>query len=162
MPPKRRKDDKGDTPPNKKTKSMDGHENERPAIDVNWAIPKEKGKPIYEEKYATEYAQLLYQRAREEIRPQQTPLPDAQLRAPIYRLNTAKNLLAGNRYKPSASLRNLFNDVKGWSTQEQESRYHMTHLKQHFNDEDWNIAVVISRAEKNGIFVLNADQRLEV
>jgi len=44
----------------------------------------------------------------------------------------------------------------------QDVRYTLAHLEQNFNEEDQNIAVVLSRAENNEIFVLNVDERLEV
>ena len=74
MPPKRGKDDQGHRQHSKRTKSEDDHYHKRPAIEVNWAIPKEKAKSIYKAVHAIEYSQALYQRAREDINPQQTPL----------------------------------------------------------------------------------------
>ncbi|KAG9194492.1 hypothetical protein G6011_04527 [Alternaria panax] len=161
MPPKRKEDDKGHGQPEKRTKSEDNHNDNQHVIEVNWAIPKEKLEPIYKEKHAIEYAQALYQRDREEIYPQQTPLPDPQHRAPIYQ-KKSNNLLATEQNWPSASLRSLFNDIKNKSIKEQDLRYNLAHLEQNFNEEDQNIAVVLSRAENNEIFVLNQDTRLEV
>jgi hypothetical protein len=59
-------------------------------------------------------------------------------------------------------LRSLFNEIKRKSTTVQDVRYTLAHLEQNFNEEDQNIAVVLSRAENNEIFVLNVDERLEV
>lgn len=161
MPPKRKENDLGDDSPSKKTKSKDDEE-KRPAINVNWAIPKEKNKPTYQKIYANRYAQALYLRAQDEINPRLTPLPGPQLRTPIYRSKTTKDVLAKSSHLLSASLRNLFNDIKRRSTQEEDSPYIAAHIEQHFDEEDPNIAVVLSRAENNGIFTLTEDQRLEV
>jgi hypothetical protein len=164
MPPKSKEADKGDGSPKKKTKSNEDRQDEQSVVNVDWVIPKEKRKPIFKEIYAKRYAQTLYQRAREEIsiNPQQAPLPNAQLRTPIYRSQTAKDLQATNPYLPSASLRNLFNHIKRRSTQQEDSPYKPAHLSQRFNNEDRNVAVVLSRAEDNEILTLTGDQRLEV
>ncbi|KAH8622274.1 hypothetical protein IG631_22996 [Alternaria alternata] len=162
MPPKRGKDDQGHRQHRRRTKSEYDHYHKRPAMEVNWAIPKEKAKSIYKEVYAIEYAQALYQRAREDINPQQTPLPDPQHRTPIYQIKKSKDLLAADQNRPSASLRSLFNEIKRKSTTVQDVRYTLAHLEQNFNEEDQNIAVVLSRAENDEIFVLNEDEQLEV
>jgi hypothetical protein len=162
MPPKRGKADQGHRQHSKRTKSEDDHYHKRPAIEVNWAIPKEKAKSIYKDVHAIEYSQALYQRAREDINPQQTPLPDPQHRTPIYQIKKSKDLLAADQNRPSASLRSLFNEIKRKSTTVQDVRYTLAHLEQNFNEEDQNIAVVLSRSENDEIFVLNEDERLEV
>jgi hypothetical protein len=59
-------------------------------------------------------------------------------------------------------LRSLFNEIKRKSTTVQDVRYTLAHLEQNFNEEDQNIAVVLSRSENDEIFVLNEDERLEV
>ncbi|CAN9132980.1 unnamed protein product [Alternaria alternata] len=96
------------------------------------------------------------------INPQQTPLPDPQHRTPIYQIKKSKDLLAADQNRPSASLRSLFNEIKRKSTTVQDVRYTLAHLEQNFNEEDQNIAVVLSRSENDEIFVLNEDERLEV
>ncbi|KAI4714197.1 hypothetical protein J4E89_001647 [Alternaria sp. Ai002NY15] len=160
MSPKRKKTGHGDDPPKaKKTRSEDTPDDDTTKTDVNWFIPKEKGKNIYKEKCAAEYAQILYEKAREEISPQQAPLLDPQFRTPVFQ-KQGKDLRAGDKYRPSASLRNLFNDIKSRSIDKEEG-HSITHFQQQFGD-DANIAVVLSRAEDNATFVLNEDQRLEV
>ncbi|KAI4652632.1 uncharacterized protein J4E79_008939 [Alternaria viburni] len=160
MSPKRKKTGQGDDPNKaKKTRSEDTPEDETATTNVNWFIPKEKGKNIYKEKCATEYAQILYEKAREEISPQQAPLLDPQFRTPVFQ-KQGKDLRAGDKYRPSASLRNLFNDIKSRSIAKEEG-HSLTHFQQQFGD-DANIAIVLSRAENNATFILNEDQRLEV
>ncbi|KAI4942131.1 hypothetical protein J4E91_010330 [Alternaria rosae] len=160
MPPKRKKTGKGDDPPKaKKTRSEYTHDDDTTTTAVSWTIPKEKGKYVYQEKCAAEFAQALYGRARDEIRPQQTPLSDPQFRTPVFQ-KKGNDLRARDKYKPSASLRNLFNDIKSKSIHKEEG-HSITHFQQQF-DGDTNIAVVLSRAENNASFALNEDQRLEV
>ncbi|KAI4671648.1 uncharacterized protein J4E78_000144 [Alternaria triticimaculans] len=160
MSPKRKKTGHGDDPPKaKKTRSEDTPDDDTTKTDVNWFIPKEKGENIYKEKCAADYAQILYEKAREEISPQQAPLLDPQFRTPVFQ-KQGKDLRAGDKYRPSASLRNLFNDIKSRSIDKEEG-HSITHFQQQFGD-DANIAVVLSRADDNATFVLNEDQRLEV
>ncbi|KAI4686869.1 uncharacterized protein J4E84_005240 [Alternaria hordeiaustralica] len=160
MSPKRKKAGHGDDPPKaKKTRSEDTPDDDTTKTDVNWFIPKEKGKNIYKEKCAAEYAQILYEKAREEISPQQAPVLDPQFRTPVFQKN-GKDLRAGDKYRPSASLRNLFNDIKSRSIAKEEG-HSIAHFQQQFGD-DANVAIVLSRAENNATVVLNEDQRLEV
>ncbi|KAI4917253.1 hypothetical protein J4E90_003760 [Alternaria incomplexa] len=160
MSPKRKETGQGDDPPKaKKTRSEDPPDDDTTKTDVNWFIPKEKGKNVYKEKCAAEYAQILYEKAREEISPQQAPLLDPQFRTPVFQ-NKGKDLRAGDKYRPSASLRNLFNDIKSRSIDKEEG-HSITHFQQQFGD-DTNIAVVLSRAENNATLVLDGYQRLEV
>ncbi|KAH6882138.1 hypothetical protein BKA58DRAFT_350775 [Alternaria rosae] len=160
MPPKRKKTGKGDDPPKaKKTRSEDTPDDDITTTAVNWIIPKEKGKDVYQEKCAAEFAQALYQRARDEIRPQQTPMSVPQFRTPVFQ-KKGNDLRAEDKYRPSASLRNLFNDIKSRSIHQEEG-HSITHFQQQFGG-DANIAVVLSRAENYASFALNEDQRLEV
>lgn len=160
MPPKRKKTGKGDDPPKaKKTRLEDTPDDDTTTTAVSWIIPKEKGKDVYQEKCAAEFAQALYGRARDEIRPQQTPLSVPQFRTPVFQ-KKGNDLRAGDKYRPSASLCNLFNDIKSRSIHKEEG-HSITHFQQQF-DGDANIAVVLSRAENYASFALNEDQRLEV
>jgi hypothetical protein len=160
MPPKRKNAEKKGESPKKKTRSEDTPESDGTTVEVNWAIPKGKGKQIYQERYATKHAQGLYGRARNEIRSQQTPLSVPQFRTPVFQTERGNDLQAEDKSKPSASLRNLFNEIKSKSAQK-EDRNDLAHFEQQFG-ENSNTAVVLSRAENDATFVLNEDQSLEV
>ena len=160
MSPKRKETGQGDDPPKaKKTRSKDTPDDDATKTDVNWFIPKERGKNVYKENCATDFAQNLYEKARDEIRPQQTPLSDPQFRTPVFQ-KKGKDLRVGDNYRPSASLRDLFNNIKSRSSQKEEGRS-ITNFQQQFDGKP-NIALVLSRAENSAILALDEDQRLEV
>ncbi|RMZ72420.1 hypothetical protein GMOD_00007401 [Pyrenophora seminiperda CCB06] len=132
---------------------------------VNWAIPKTKAKKKNEQipdAHLTDaYAEALYGLSPDELKTVQTPLPDAQLRAPIYQKASAKDLAPNDVNQSTSALRSFFNSIKQRSTSSTKSPYHLNILTQTFGQGE-DTALVLSRAEDAEIKVLDEDGRLEV
>ncbi|EUC42995.1 hypothetical protein COCMIDRAFT_102053 [Bipolaris oryzae ATCC 44560] len=133
----------------------------RASIQVDWAIPKAKRKNDFDRKYLDDYAQPLYAREPDELRPTQAGLPEAQIRTPIYQKD-AKDMVAGDANQSSAALRDLYNEIKRLSAKEPDGLHDLAALTGQFEEGDGNAAVVLSRAENQEIFVLDKERRLQV
>jgi hypothetical protein len=160
MPPKRRGKKSGKprtrkAPISKKTPEHDEHA-------VDWAVPKTKGRNIFDAKHIDSYAHTLYGRESTEVQPTQVALPEAQIRSPIYQRADGKDLQPGGPNHSSAALCGLYNEIKRISGTEPDGRHDIAALTQQFQDEDENSAVVLSRAENQEVLVLDRDRRFQV
>ncbi|KAJ5065038.1 hypothetical protein J3E74DRAFT_259339 [Bipolaris maydis] len=133
----------------------------RASIPVDWAIPKAKRKNAFDRKYLDDYAQPLYEREPDELRPMQAGLPEAQIRTPIYQKD-GKDMVAGDANQSSAALRDLYNEIKRLSAKEPDGLHDIAALTGQFEEGDENAAVVLSRAENQEVFVLDTERRLQV
>jgi len=135
------------------------------AVIANWAVPKVKHKAkqmqVRDTRYVETYAQRLYDHPPDELRIEQEPLPDAQLRTPIYQKAGSKDLPNTDANRSSATLRGLFNEIKARSLSGPDSPYHINNLSARFG-EDENAALVLSRAVDQEILTPGEDLRLVV
>ncbi|KAE8828681.1 hypothetical protein PTNB73_06189 [Pyrenophora teres f. teres] len=138
-------------------------------VTVNWGIPRLKTKAKNRQgerdhRHVTAYARTLYNRPPEDLTLEQSVLPDAQLRTPIYQKVGAKDLPNPDPNQSSTSLRGLFNTIKARSVQGLGNPYQIHNLSRHFADEnaDENTALVLSRAVDAEILVLDQNRQLEV
>ncbi|KAJ6200251.1 hypothetical protein J3E72DRAFT_392108 [Bipolaris maydis] len=125
------------------------------------AAPIAKRKNAFDRKYLDDYAQPLYEREPDELRPMQAGLPEAQIRTPIYQKD-GKDMVAGDANQSSAALRDLYNEIKRLSAKEPDGLHDIAALTGQFEEGDENAAVVLSRAENQEVFVLDTERRLQV
>ena len=135
------------------------------ALTANWAVPKVKHKAkhmqVRDARYVEAYAQRLYHQAPDTLRIEQEPLPDAQLRTPIYQKAGSKDLPNTDANRSSATLRDLFNTIKARSLSGHDSPYHINNLSARFGEAE-NAALVLSRAVDQEILTPGEDLRLVV
>ncbi|EMD86295.1 hypothetical protein COCC4DRAFT_135004 [Bipolaris maydis ATCC 48331] len=162
MPPKRQGNRSKKGPVSKGPDLKKEYEDaSRASIPVDWAIPKAKRKNAFDRKYLDDYAQPLYEREPDELRPMQAGLPEAQIRTPIYQKD-GKDMVAGDANQSSAALRDLYNEIKRLSAKEPDGLHDIAALTGQFEEGDENAAVVLSRAENQEVFVLDTERRLQV
>lgn len=134
----------------------------RDVLGVNWAIPKAKRKDVPEQQYIIDYAHALYNREPNELQPVQAPLPEAQMRVPIYQKKGGKDMQAGDPNQSSTALRNLYNNIKDRSVNEPGGQYNITAIMEHFEYGNENTVVILSNAEDEEVLGLDDDRRLQV
>ena len=153
MPPKRKGSKSSKAPAAKRPKSKSpSPEEEENLVEVDWVVPEVKRKEDIERKYIDDYAQALYDREARDLNPVQPALPDAPIRAPIYKKAGAKGLVSGDPNKSSRSLRNFFNEIERLNANEPDGLHDHGALGEKFRARGENATLVLSRTEDSEIF----------